>query len=523
MSKLTPTEEQIDVINTALLGGDLRIQAFAGAAKTSTLIMVANELVKPSLYLAYNKAMADEAKERFPDHVEVRTTHSLAYAHIGKDYKHKLSRPSGKYINIASTGGEIARFFKIKDIELSETTKLSGAAIGLAIKQTVNSFEYSAEQDLQDKHIPKALVNDFKKRKGFVESTFRKIVLKHAKLLWKERIDLSSVVLCTHDTYMKLFQLSKPVLSGYEVIYLDEAQDSNACLLDIFERQSAQKIAVGDSFQSIYQWRGSINAMEKLDYEQKTLTKSFRFGQAVADVATRILRDQHTGQCDHQVKGFEILDTIATDEYDTEGKPYTILFRTNAALLAEAVSLLEEGYKLNIEADMTDFVKSLQSAVALFKCNQKDVKHEDIVPFNTWEELKTEGKGNGELTRLAKIVEEGEALRYISILEQHYNTTTPDITLTSAHKSKGREWDIVVLADDFPSCYDSSGKFVGMDEQERNLLYVAATRAKKVLKYNNSVVEMLSTSSTIPKESNWNEAEKLAKLLERKLKSQHLS
>lgn len=91
----------------------------------------------------------------------------------------------------------------------------------------------------------------------------------------------------------------------------------------------------------------------------------------------------------------------------------------------------------------------------------------------------------------------GEALRYIEVLERHYNTTSPDVILTTAHKSKGREWDIVLLADDFPSVYNDKGEFVGLDDQERNLVYVAATRAKEVLCYNSTVAEMLSTAETI--------------------------
>lgn len=493
----TPTQEQLDIIEAAKTGVNLRIQAYAGCSKTTTLVLTANELVKPSLYLAYNKAMAEEAKEKFPDHVEVRTTHSLAYSHIGKNYHHKLSRPRGAYRNVAGTGGEIARFFKIKDIELSENTKLSAAAIGLAVKLTVNSFEYSADEKLSLDNIPEWIIKDYSKRKGFIAKTFKTIVLKYAKMLWKERTDINSEVLCTHDTYMKLFQLTHPVLEGYDVIYGDEFQDVNACFLSIFENQQCQKIAVGDTFQSIYQWRGSVNAMESLTYEQKYLSTSFRFGQSVGDVATRILRDKYTGKCNQQVKGWENVTSIVTDEYDPEGKQHTILFRTNAALLSEAVMLLEQGYKLNIETDMSDFVKSLQSALALYQTDMKNVKHEDIIPFNTWQELKTEGKANGELVRLAKIVEDGEALRYIEVLERHYNTTSPDIILTTAHKSKGREWDIVLLADDFPSVYNDKGEFVGLDDQERNLVYVAATRAKKVLCYNSTVAEMLSTAETI--------------------------
>lgn len=490
-STFTPTKEQVDIVGMAKTGCNLRIQAFAGASKTTTLTMVAKDLVKPSLYLAYNKAMADEAKERFPDHVEVRTTHSLAYAHIGKNYQHKLSRPKGAYKNVGGTGGEISKLFKIKDLELGEKSKLSAAAIGLAIKATVNSFEYSADRVIADKHIPFSLLSDFKKRKGFVEKTFKKDVVKYAKLLWEKRIDLQSDILCTHDTYMKLFQLSSPELSGYEVIYLDESQDSNACLLDIFENQQCQKIAVGDSFQSIYQWRGSVNAMDKLSYMEMKLTKSFRFGKEVADIATQILKDKHTGVLSNVVNGFEKVDSTAQYGVYLGDSPYTILYRSNAGLLSDAVFFIEQGKKLNIETDMTDFIKLLTSALCLFQYDLKGVKHESIIPFSSWYELKTESTGNSELSRVAKIVENGEALRYINVLEQHYNTVTPDITLTTCHRSKGREWDIVSLSDDFPSCYDKSLAWVGLDDQERNLLYVAATRAKKELYYNTTVKDMI--------------------------------
>lgn len=512
---MTPTPEQQYVIAAALEGKDLCIQARAGCGKTSTLVLTANSLVKPSLYLAYNKAMAEEAKEKFPSHVEVRTTHSLAYAYVGNQYRHKLERPRGKYINIAATGGEVGKFFKIKPITLSKDKELSVAAIGLAIKSTVDSFEYSADTEIKDKHIPNWLIKDFKKRKGFAEAPFRKLVLKYAKMLWEERIDLSSIVKINHDTYMKLFQLSKPKLEGFEVIYGDEFQDVNACFLSIFCNQDAQLIAVGDSYQSIYQWRGSVDALEQLEFEELQLTKSFRFGQAIADVATKVLRDKHTGECVAQLTGMETIESTATLDDLSSEYPYTMLFRTNATLLAQAVTFIKDGVKLNIETDMSDFVKLLNSALALYTGDIKSVKHEDIIPFNTWEEMTTEAASNPELSRVAKIIKDGDALDYIRTLETHYNVRDPNVILTTAHKSKGREWDTVVLADDFPSVFDNKGKFVGLEDQERNLVYVAVTRAKKNLYFNDTVAEMLEVTQTTLSP----QAHHIAKLLELKLNS----
>jgi superfamily I DNA/RNA helicase len=71
------------------------------------------------------------------------------------------------------------------------------------------------------------------------------------------------------------------------------------------------------------------------------------------------------------------------------------------------------------------------------------------------------------------------------------NTDDPEIILTTAHKSKGREWDVVWLASDFPSNWNNKGEWVGLRDEERNLLYVAVTRARKHLIYNDTVRELI--------------------------------
>ncbi|CAN0284445.1 unnamed protein product [Hapterophycus canaliculatus] len=56
----------------------------------------------------------------------------------------------------------------------------------------------------------------------------------------------------THAGYLKLFQLSRPCLGRtYDVIMLDEAQDSNPCIANIVLRETASaRILVGDSHQA---------------------------------------------------------------------------------------------------------------------------------------------------------------------------------------------------------------------------------------------------------------------------------
>lgn len=475
MSGFKPTQEQQSIIKEAQLVDRLKINAAAGSGKTSTLTLLANAIQKPSLYIAFNKAIAREAYEKFPDHVICKTTHSLAYGSFGHQLAGKLKRAKGRYKNVAVTSSEIAKYYKLKDMKSGEKI-ISANAIGLMVKETVKRFEASADQEITRSNISWRQAKEL-----FPDSVERDIALSvvelAAKKLWKDRIDVHSDVLATHNTYLKLFQLSKPVLD-YEVIYLDEAQDSNDVVLDIFTNQKhAKLIAVGDSYQAIYGWNGAVNAMKKLQYPCKELTKSFRFGQTIADVARAVIR----GGID--VKGFEKVNS-RLDYVDTS-IPYTIIYRTNAALLDDAVSLLRSGETVSVEVDTNDFIKQLQSAEALLNGDMNNVKHDMVIPYSSWSDYVKAKDESPEIGRVVSIVEQGRVGTFVSALRGVKKDDNAHVTLTTCHKSKGREWDQVILAGDFREVAENT------NQEELNLIYVGVTRAMKVLQINSSVESAL--------------------------------
>lgn len=491
---MKPTEEQKYSLKLAQKNDLIKIDASAGCGKTSTLVHISNHIRKPSLYMAYNKSMADEARSKFPSHITVLTTHGLAYRYIGKEYAHKLNRPMGRYVNVAGTGSEIARYYNIPDIKLPNEGFISKAYLGLIAKNTVNRFEQSVDAKLEMKHIPKVHREDIEKRYPEIDaSRVFKRVFKVAESLWEDRKDVLSEVLCTHDTYLKLFQLSNPSLNDYQVIYLDEAQDSNPVILDIFMNQEhAKRILVGDHRQSIYQWRGATNAMQKVDCVSGKLTKSFRFGEEIANIAKSIIKSD--------LKGTEEIDSkVGTLDVVDFDKPYTMLFRKNSTLVYEALNLISDGKKISINIDVKDFVNMLVSAVELFMGNIKKVKHESILPFTTWFDLLVEAKTDPDLKRISAIIENGDANRVIELLHQYKaNAEDYQILLTTSHKAKGLEYDQVVLADDFPSPYNEKGEYKGLTVEEENLLYVASTRAKLALQYNSTVEDILLYEKSKP-------------------------
>jgi F-box protein, helicase, 18 len=111
----------------------------------------------------------------------------------------------------------------------------------------------------------------------------------------------------------------------------------------------------------------------------------------------------------------------------------------------------------------------------------------------------------GELASYAQEARDPEA-RVLSEVIEEYRHETPglvqevrdnavpaagdaDLVLTTAHKAKGLDWDYVQIADDFEILAETEAALAAdpysvIEEQEINLLYVAATRAKKALQLN---------------------------------------
>lgn len=469
-NKITPTQEQLDIINTFKTTRVLKVNACAGSGKSSTLKMLANENKVPSLYICFNKSVAEEARDKFPEHVECRTTHSLAYAEYGRQIAHKLSRPKGMYRNVAGTSAEIAKYYNIVDYLLNGNDEIKATSIASFARQTVDRFQCSTEEKFSSKVLPYNEIATLKKNHPSLEiKDFGMVVLKYARKLWMDRINPASDVVCTPDTYLKLWQLSKPVLS-YDIIYLDEAQDSSPTILDVVRRQTQSKICyVGDTHQSIYQFRGAVNAMEMITAPSLTLSKSFRYGQRIADVANWLIGG------DMVVKGFEKINSVITDQIH---EPYTMIFRTNGALFETAVSLIAQGKSVYCEVETKSFVKKLESADSLYRGNYKGVKHEDITPYSNWKDLLASAEEDPELKRISRIVQNKETIRFVSALQSLTSKAGADILLTTAHKSKGMEWENVIVADDFPI---KPNKDENTNVQEVNLFYVACTRAIKQL------------------------------------------
>lgn len=461
---LTPEQQQI-VRSTARR---LRVQAYAGTGKTATLVAYAQ--ARPDqriLYLAFNKPIQREAARRFPGHVTCLTTHALAYRHIGRAF-HEAGR-------LGSLGaGDLMDRFDLAPVDARR------------VLDTLESFLRSADPRPSLRHVPADLVE-----------SDRTPVVRLATRAWEAMQAREGDLPMTHDGYLKLYQLGRPDLSqAFDLLLFDEAQDANEVTLDLIGQQPISQVVVGDTHQSIYAFRGAVDALNRFEADETLrLTQSFRFGLGIAAVATALLAglkdEAHpvVGQADRET-AFEV----------DRRRPYTVIARTNATVFSEAIALL----------GTTCF--HLIGGVASYPFERLvDVHHLLTGQLGAVRDgFLRRQRTVARLEAYAAEVDDKELLMLLKVAREH-GAQTPDLVrrlqaeateearnaqvcLTTAHRAKGLEFEQVVLADDFPSFISDEGLAQRADTPERaqelNLLYVAVTRAKRAIELNRQVLDL---------------------------------
>lgn len=452
------TPEQDHAVDLAENGGSLKIEAYAGAGKTSTLVAVGDALKgKRGLYIAFNKTIADEAARRFPSHVECRTAHSLAYAAVGSRYKSRLQRLNGTVL---------AEYLKLAN----GIHGLSLAATGNLVLDMLTKFTQSDSDEVSRDHGPWSALRSIED-KGTRYSIVDTLV-PLARRAWSMMIDPKGKIPITHDTYLKVWALSKPAINR-DFILFDEAQDANPLMLSLVCGQQAQQIFVGDRYQQIYSWRGAVNAMQVLDTDHACqISQSFRFGQPIADVANAVLNNQLGANV--AIRGFDEVNSSV----GFVDRPDVILCRTNGRLINTLINRLGRGDRVAVAGGCSDLVGLLRGAQELMAGHRTNQR--DLALFATWGEVVefAESESGSDLAPIVKLISDYALGELISALDRtsRVKERDADLILSTAHKSKGREWGSVRLENDFRHP-DSKG----YTDEETNLLYVAATRAINTL------------------------------------------
>jgi superfamily I DNA/RNA helicase len=485
------TQEQLNIIQST---GNIKINAVAGSGKTTTIIEYAKAQPRHSkiLYLAFNKSVKLEAARKFEScglsNVKVETAHSLAYKKIIFRDQYTVNHHGYKtheladLLEIAGSGEKHGRY-----IIANHINKFASYFFG-SDKPNIYSLDYLD------------IVTDTKAR-AFVKTCYDYIQNQAADFIQKME---DSTIPVTHDFYLKKFQLEHPRLP-YDYILFDEGQDASAAMLDIFLRQKATKVIVGDTHQQIYSWRHAVNSLEKTDFKEFHLSTSFRFGQDIAALAGEVLK----------YKGhFTAYQPITITGKGNPGKVNTtaVIARTNLGLLLRAIEYMEDRDDIKhiyFEGNINSYAyaddgTSLYDVLNLFN------KKNHLIKDNLVKQMK-------DVAELEEYIEHTEDVQLSTMLEivKEYSTDIPDIIrkikskhvanddkdkaqviFSTVHRCKGMEYDHIILVDDFiteerlKKMLDEHGDKVNIQKlnEDVNLLYVAITRTRNIVQIPSTLI-----------------------------------
>ena len=513
--KINLTQEQKEIVEAVSSEKAIKINAYAGTGKTTTLTAIANAYKdKRILYVAFNKSVVEEMKKKKLSNVDAKTIHSLALQHTKQDLRFDFG-------NIADRNKfreEIERFFYltyeqtlvIRDVFTafcnSQHTEVSLETISSLFKRK-RDLEFRAKlTNLSVAEITEIL-----------QEIFRRILTKEFDVI-------------THDIYMKFFHINldrygKELASKYDLIMIDEGQDVNGTQAGLLAVPFKRKVVVGDTHQNIYNWRDTINILShSKDFKLYNLTTTFRFEN---DEILKLV-NSYLNKVKHDTNTLKSIKTNKSNNLTA------FISRSNARLLEK---LMKAEQKVRILGDKTELIRQMRQAESILRYLQTREIISSINPFirrliderelsdlDELVKILIEEAGEEELARALLLVERFDVDEIEHRIKTMHDENAKTV-LSTAHTSKGLEFDTVVLLNDFTTPSELIKKFLENNPHiapnklneliksdsylirelldEFNTLYVAITRAIHSLDFENySLKKHLTDLTTETTETN---------------------
>lgn len=467
---LHPTLEQTVIRNAALsTSNNLLISARAGAAKTTTLILISEALPEIDiLAIAFNKKIADELRERLPANAESATMNALGHrAWKGFTGKHPKVDARKNYFLLKEIIDELPEHERedayenfsdlLQSIATAKTEGYMPGKLHPAAKPLISddSFFDLIEFECSDFH--QQLINEFMRR--------------NFALALQGKIDFDDQIYCA-----ALMPCSFPSPS---LTLIDEAQDLSHINHVILRKIVKQKrlIAVGDECQAIYGFRGaSENSMNELcdqfNMDELPLTICFRSSQAVVENARWRAPDMQFREGAPLGLIENLQHWSSADILDGDA----IICRNNAPLFSMAVQLIKAGR--NPELSSGDIIKQIEKLFSKLGKDTRSCEEAHLALTTEIEKVKAKRRDKSRINDLEDcirvILDQTETLSQARAFFQSITSRTGRIKLMTGHKSKGLEFNRVWFLD--RQLLQSKG-------QDLNIRYVIETRARESLFY----------------------------------------
>jgi len=464
--------------------GALIVEAVAGSGKTFTIVKAAALIptAHKAVFLAFNKSIATELGNKLPSHVESKTLNALGWAVC----RYRL----GKHIKVDR--------FKTRDL----IDRLLPDEAREVVAELLNIIGKAKSHGL----IPAGMPSP----RGTYEATDEKWIT----LMDKYSIDANGCGVATFTGWANILlkagleeqnvldfddQLYMPVALGlqawgYDWVIIDEAQDVShvqRTLLRMFLKRDGRLIAVGDSHQAIYGFRGADNQSlanigRVFKAETLPLSISYRCPRKVVEIAQGFV--PHI-EASPTAEDGEILapKSWAVESFSDDD---LVVCRNTAPLIELAYKCISEGKQVHVMG--REIGKGLVNVIK--KAGGKRITTvEELRPkLDRWQE-KQIAKADRDESKIAAISDRVDCIHILSAgletirelidaIESIFSDAQGGTKLATVHKAKGLEAPRVFILN--PELMPSKwARQEWQQEQERNLQYVAVTRALETLVY----------------------------------------
>lgn len=502
--KPSPQQEAIYAAVSDPQGGSLRVDAVAGAGKTTTLIQAVALMQGSVAFAAYNKKIATEIEQRLgalgtlQAKVAAGTFHSFGFR-AWRRVAPRVQVDDKKVLKLMQGLGipeELQQFVR-QAVSLAKQRAIGVVCpVGdpAAWQSLVDHFELDSLLCGGDtKGFDVLELDDLVKQAlGFSEHILRLSIDSDSKTIDFDDMIYAPLV---HDA--QVWQ--------NDWVLVDEAQDTNPARRALAKKMlkpGGRLVAVGDERQAIYGFTGAdSDAMDLIEQEfgctRLPLTVTYRCPKRVVTHARAWV--EHITAHESAPEGIvrEILDQdfVMLPENDLQ-KDDAVLCRNTKPLVELAYGFIRRRIPCHVEG--RDIGRNLLTLVNKWKTRSVDALLERLEKHLAKEterflakgqEMKAEALADridtiGVIARALPAGSDLNALRAeIDRLfgDVEPGTPSPNLTLSTIHKAKGREWNRVYLYGRnrfMPSKY---ARQEWQMLQEDNLCYVAITRAKQEL------------------------------------------
>lgn len=502
-SDIVPSPQQLTVLDWVQRGkGNAFVEAVAGGAKTTTLLMACGVAQGSIAFTAFNRKIVDDIKSKLIrsnslGNVRVGTFHSFGFG------AWKRQAPDCR----------VEEYDKARRMHDAIETpwNLRGAVerlVSIGKQSMVGVLWTPDNRSIWENAIQHydVLIKVDREIGRSEEDTIDDLVhYAEAGVLWSA--DKGEEIV-DYDDMLWLPILKNVPVYQYDWVFIDECQDTNAArrlLARRMMKQNGRAIFVGDKNQSIYGFTGADSdavdiIIDEFKCSRLPLTCTYRCSKKATELAREWVPEIEAhennleGSIDYSTP--RNLTRVGDDGqplFRLEPGKDAILCRITKPLVELAFQLIGQGIPCHVEG--RDIGKSLDRLASKWKVNTVVELLQELEQYRRNETDKLiarDAKFQVESLndRIDTLIVITEGCTTVSEVRNKINrifkdTDTGDraetVVLSTIHKAKSREWDRVIILGWGAYMPSRWARREWEIRQERNLMYVSVTRTKDKL------------------------------------------